>query len=379
MFIILYIIMGGGWILYGLLHKPRLTTMLGHPIGGDFVEFWAASALALQGTPDLIYQLSKLHDMEVAVIGVDFGCIPWLYPPSFLLLVLPLALLPYLAALVVWLTVTLLGALVVVRKIAPHPVTLRLALAFPGIFANFLQGQNGFLTMSFMGGGLLLVDRSPFVGGVLLGMISYKPHLAFVVLVALVAGRRWKALGGAAVAAGGLALLSGLVFGLDTWIAFWKNLPFATKQFELAAEHWHKMPTTYVALRLLGGGNLIAQIMQVIVTISAIVLVFWIWSRQTSLAIRASALVIGTLLVTPYAFDYDLAILALPVAWVGWEGYTQGWLRGEKYILLLAWLTPFIAPILAKLTTVQVAPIVLATFLILLTRWMVPLAPQVSV
>jgi Glycosyltransferase family 87 len=49
---------------------------------------------------------------------------PWHYPPSFLLLVWPLALLPYPVALAVWLGLTLALLLWVVERIAPHADTL---------------------------------------------------------------------------------------------------------------------------------------------------------------------------------------------------------------------------------------------------------------
>ena len=84
-------------------------------------------------------------------------------------MILPLALLPYLASLVAWLLVTLSNYLLVIRRIAPHPLTPWLALAFPGTFQNFIQGQNGFLSAALLGGGLVILDRFPLTGGMLLG------------------------------------------------------------------------------------------------------------------------------------------------------------------------------------------------------------------
>ena len=53
-------------------------------------------------------------------------------------------------------------------------------------------------------------------------------------------------------------------------------------------------------------------------------MVIWTWSRQgIPLARRASVLVLGILLFTPFAFEYDLALLALPLAWLAWEWYTE--------------------------------------------------------
>ena len=56
----------------------------------------------------------------------------WHYPPTFHLVVLPLALLPYLAAYAAWVASTFAAFAWVVRRFAPRPETLWLLLAFPG-------------------------------------------------------------------------------------------------------------------------------------------------------------------------------------------------------------------------------------------------------
>ena len=92
--------------------------------------------------------------------------------------------------------------------------------------------------------------------------------------------------------------------------------------------------------------------------------VAWVWYREAPPAIRYSVLVLSILLFTPYAAVYDLTLLALPLAWLGWEGYTQGWRSGEQNLLIIGWLTPLITPILAKFTGLQIAPPIIAILLI---------------
>jgi len=72
---------------------------------------------------------------------------------------------------------------------------------------------------------------------------------------------------------------------------------------------------------------------------------------------------LSILLFAPYAAVYDLAILAFPLAWLGWEGHTQGWLPGEQNLLVLGWLTPIVTPFLAKGTGLQLSPLVLLALL----------------
>jgi hypothetical protein len=104
---------------------------MGEPIGADFTAFYAASSLALAGHPSGVYNFSLLRHEEKAIFHTDVA-LPWIYPPSFLLVVLPVALLPYLIALAVWLLSTLFLFTFVAYRAAPHPLTPWLTLAFPG-------------------------------------------------------------------------------------------------------------------------------------------------------------------------------------------------------------------------------------------------------
>ena len=362
--VVLYILLGGYLILLPGLLGHGLVDRLGKPIGTDFAVFWTASKVALAGGPAAIYDLPKLQAIQQSLTGADFPLV-WFYPPTFLLIVLPLSLMPYLASLLIWITITLSAYLLVIRRIAPHPYTIWLTLAFPGTFQNFFHGQNGFLSGSLIGGGLLLLDSFPVLGGLLLGLVSYKPQLAVLIPIALIAGRRWKALAAAAASAITLAIASLLVFGPEVWTAFINNLSLPMKLVELGALPGHKMATVFSATLLLGGSSWLASVLQGLVMLAVAAGVIWTWSRQgTHLAQRASILVLGILLFTPFTFEYDLALLALPLAWLAWEGYTQGWPARMQGLLFLGWLMPIIAPLFAKLTYLQVGPIVLAALII---------------
>jgi alpha-1,2-mannosyltransferase len=233
-FIALYIIVYCYTIVPGL-HGHNILDRNSIPIGADFSNFYSAATLALSQSPAATYDFTKMRAAQVRTIGANpesIGGMWWVYPPTFLLLLLPFAFFPYFVSLAIWLITTLLGYLKVILRIAPSRQTIWLAPAFPGTFQNVAHGQNGFLSAAILGGGLLLLDSHAFIGGIVLGFLAYKPQLSVLVPVALMAGRRWKELAGAALSCLGLVLASILIMGTKVWVAFWNFIPFASKLYE---------------------------------------------------------------------------------------------------------------------------------------------------
>ncbi|MBI4642335.1 MAG: DUF2029 domain-containing protein [Deltaproteobacteria bacterium] len=366
------------WVHWVVTSSSYYNPHAGRPLGGDFSYCWSAALLALSGEPEAVYDFSRLAAMELAHFQVK-ALLPWLYPPTYLLLVLPFGLLPYHAALAVWLSTSLTGYLFIIRRIAPHPRVLWFTLAFPAIFMNLFYGQNGFLSGIFLGGGLLLLDRSPWGAGLLLALLTYKPHLAVLVPVALVAGRRWRALLAMLAWTAALFLATALALGTQVWIAFFNHIYTAMKTLEAGGlKIFWIMSSAFAAVLLGGGGVVSARILQGAAMLIAAAFVVWVWRREAAPPIRNAALVLGILLFIPYGYVYDLTLLALPMAWLGWEGFTRGWLPGEKTCLLLGWLAPLVLPLLAMTTHVQIFPLVLMALMFLVLRRTVRESPSLT-
>ena len=72
----------------------------GKDLAADFTCYFSAGRLALQGEPAAVYQPDRLSAAEHADRALPAGgFFPFYYPPPYLLLCLPLALLPYWPAL----------------------------------------------------------------------------------------------------------------------------------------------------------------------------------------------------------------------------------------------------------------------------------------
>jgi alpha-1,2-mannosyltransferase len=352
-FIALYVLIGGWWLMTG----PGLLDRGGTPIGGDFVTFYAAADMLRVEPAAALYDVERLHVYEQAVIGAEIERLAWHYPPPGMLAAWPLALVPFLVALAGW-TLASLGAFIgVVRHIDREPVVLGLALAFPGLFQNLMHGQNGCFSLALLAGALLLVSR-PTLGGLLLGLLVYKPHLMPLAALALLAGRHWRALGGMVASAGAFCLLSSVLGG---WPAFFDNLDFAWRVLTEGGVDVAKVPTMMGATLLAGVPVQVGRVIHLLWAGVAAGLVCWAFWKRAPL--RAGALAAGALLTTPFSFEYDLVIMALPLLLIGREREPA-----DTPLLVIGWVTPLAFPGLAHLVPVQLTPLVLMWILWRCTR-----------
>ncbi|HEY6418256.1 MAG TPA: glycosyltransferase family 87 protein [Candidatus Binataceae bacterium] len=356
-----YAVSGIVWLLL----SNGLVDRSGNPIGADFVEPWSASWLTLHGAPAAVYDLARLWAVERSAIAYPaFGFVSFLYPPMYLLIVLPLALLPYLWSLIVWTVATFAAYLGVLWKIDPERDSLWLAIAFPGALINLANGQNGFLTFALLGAALLTLERRPILAGVLFGLMSYKPQYGVLVPIFLLATGRWRAIAAASVTVVLFAALSIATFGEKTWQSFFATVSFSRHfALEQGASGFEKLQSVFAAARLWGLGVAPAYAFQTAVSLIAAITVIWIWRRTAKLDLHAAALATGMLLVTPYIMDYDMVVLALPIAWLALEGRRSGFLPWEKSLLAFVWLLPLFARLLAGRAMIPLGPLAMLLLL----------------
>jgi hypothetical protein len=360
------------WLALGLMnswwwHPPGFVNEGGANVGRDFVALWSAASLALAGEPAAGYDPALIHAAEQTTIGAPVGLITWHYPPSFLLLVLPLALLPYLAAAVLWVSATFLAFALLLRRIAPHALAALAALIFPATAQCLISGQNGAFSAALIAGGLLGLEPRPILSGFCWGLLAYKPQMAAAGFAALAFGRHWRALGTAVAVAGALALLSLAVLGLDPWLAFLRGLGEARALLEAGRLPWDRMATVFASARLAGLGIGAAYALEIAVALVALAVLAQVWWRRAPLALAGSILVLSIPLTTPYAFDYDLVMLMLPFTWLVQEAGATGLRRGEWALLVAAWALPVAGKLIAEATAFQ--PTWLVLLLLLLTTW----------
>lgn len=341
----------------------------GEPLGTDFVSFWAASTLTLAGTPALVYDPAVHAGVQAAIVGHGEGSYAFFYPPPFLLVCWPLALLAWPAALLVWLGATGLAySRVAAALIGGARPSLLPILAFPAVFVTIGHGQNAFLTTALFGGALLATPRRPVLAGLLFGALAIKPQLGLLVPVFLIASGAWTSLAVAALTVVGLALAATVAFGAGIWPAFLVAAPLARMTLEQDLIGAGKLVSVFAAVHVLHGSTALAYAAQGVVAVLAAVLLARLCRLRPVSAARGPALVTACLLASPFLLDYDLTLLALPLAWLHGEAGRTRFLPYEKLAMAAAFLLPLVSRVAATTLDVPLAPFVVMALLLAVVR-----------
>jgi len=321
----------------------------GRPLGTDFSNVWSAGRLVLDGAPEQAYDVKLHHLVQKATFNTpNIPYYGWHYPPFFLFVAAFLASLPYGWALLVWMGATFPLYYKITRSISKVPLTPLLIAAYPAVAVNLMHGQNGFVNAALLGAGLVWIDSRPVLSGFAIGLLAYKPQFGVLIPFVLMATGRWKVFVTATLTVVGLVVLSTLVFGMEIWPAFYSSTEFTRKVvLEAGALSPEKMLSIFSAFRMWGGSVLVAYIAQAFLTIPVVIGVIWLWLKPADQALKSAGLVTAALLVTPYALDYDLMLVALSIAWVASYGLKRGFLAWEKSTLALLWVLPLIARLAA--------------------------------
>ena len=344
-----------------LLQQTRegLSNGLGRPFGDDFVNYWSGAFLAFQGRVAEIYDFAAFHAFEQSITAQSIQYYHYSYPPVLPLLTLPLAFIPYVPALFVWLGATWY-AFYRALKLTGHAGALLLSLAVPALFINAVGGQNGAMTAALLGGGLLLVDRRPVVAGILFGVMIYKPHLAVMLPAALLAGRRWLVVFVTGATAALLVVTSVAVYGVDAWLRYRLSIDvLRAVVLEDGTGVSHRMVSIFVFARHFGAGAAMSYAWQAVGALVAAVFIARAWWRDQPAHIRNAVLLIGTCLATPYLQDYDLVFGAFVVVWLQMaEMDSKVPVRWIRIAIAMVLLLPLANAPLAKFIGLSVGPLV---------------------
>ncbi len=303
-----------GWAIFVTTFRyPGLIGPNYNTPGTDYMVFHGGIATALRGDwrllfdPDRFtaYLNTRYHDR------LDFPLTyrPWVYPPSFLPLLLPFAPLGFLASYLVYQIATACGLVAAICTRAHRPraswALAACALAAPAASVNVLWGQGAFLTAALLIGGTRLLQRHQILAGVLFGLMSVKPQHALLVPVMLLALRAWPALMAAALTSLGLAILSVAIFGTESW-RLWAE---TARRFAADVPLWDS--SLHTCAVLLGAGAGLANIVMAAALAGMAVVVYRAFRSNRSPRIRLAILLAAANIAAPHTGPYDTLLLVL--------------------------------------------------------------------
>ncbi len=344
-----YVLAIVGWIAlsHGLVDRN------GKPIGTDFSSFYAAGSLVLDGRARDVYDMAAHYAREQQVFGAATPYYGWLYPPFFLFVAAPLALLPYPLALAAWQGGTFALYLAVIAAILRGTRResgvigynwLPLAAAFPAVFVNLGHGQNGFLTATLFGAALVSLPWRPIISGILFGLLAYKPQFALLIPFALLAAGQWRTIIAAGATVIALAGAISLAFGPELWWSFAASTETSRKLLlEQGDIGFEKLQSVFAAVRMWGGGLSSAYMAQAVASAVAVCSVTWMWRLSGDPNLRAALLMVATLLASPHVLDYDFMVAAPAIAFLVVASSANGFREYEITLLAAASMVPLVA------------------------------------
>lgn len=337
-------------------------------LGTDFLSFWSAGKLLLVGSSP--YDVAAHIAMQRTVHVSQTGYLGYFYPPVFALWCLPLGLMGYFTALLVWVVAGLGAYGWAIRRWLPG-LSRRWAgiavAASPAVLLGVAHGQTALLVAALLGGGLWLVASGHKVaGGILLGLAIIKPQFGLLVPVVLLAGREGRAICAAVLTAAVSALIATLAFGIDEWPGWLAASSAASDALAGGLVGHAKMQSLFAGLRLLGAGTAPAFAVQAIAALGCGGVLFMAVRRTGLTREAAAATLAGSVLATPFVLDYDLVILGFPIALLATAAAPRDW---ERIVCLLAFAAPAVARLLGtRLGLPIMPPLVLALFVLVLRR-----------
>ena len=320
----------------------------------DFCWEWVTGVLAVKD-PAQVYDVGRF-------VGWPEGRFP--YPPTLILFLYPLGWMPYAIAFAVWIIATLLLYEAAIYAILPRTAAVVAALTPVTVAGNTLLGHNGFLTAGLIGLSLVFLERRPWLSGIFLGALTYKPHFGILFPLALLSSRNWRALGSATLTAAMLNMTATIAFGYKGWTIFIDTMLDRNSGLSTINDVEQRHQSIYGLLHWAGTTAWISWTVHLAVASVVILAVCLVWAKPFPHSMKAAALSIGSVAVTPYVLPYDLCILSIAVAFLVSDGLARGFLPGERIAMLICFaglflLLPPVGP---------VGPFIDAILLILVVR-----------
>lgn len=348
----------------------------------DFLPLYVSARLITQDQANHLYDPQVTAEgMQAVVLQSAKVSLPNLYGPQVGLFLVPLSRFSFPAAARIWIIASLLvyaACLCLVWKSCPalrtrFGLVALCAIAFPPLFHFFVRGQLSALVLACFTAAFLAfrADR-PWLAGVALGFLVFKPQFLVAIPIVLLLSQAWKTFAGLFVAAGAQLAFARIYFGPMAMNAYFGMLWHISRvigrvELSLAPIQMHSLRAFW---SLLIPWPVVATALYVLSSVVVVGVAAVVWKSSSPLSIRFSALTLAAVLVNPHLFVFDLLVLApvllLLVDWTlsNADDPSSATLR---LLLYLAFVLPLVGP-LSRWTHVQLSVPAFAVVLWVLSR-----------
>ncbi len=320
--------------------------------GSDWMIIYGALRLAVSGHFALMLDMdgftSYINTTFAHWLPQTITYRPWVYPPGFLVLLLPFLPLGFMGS---YMAFQVVGAAVLATALLYRPdsrsnarfIALA-ALTCPAASVNVVDGQCSFLVVGFLVLGFRLLEGRALLAGLVFGLLSFKPQFALMVPVALLALRQWRAMIGAILSASTLAVASAAMFGPQLWL-WW--LDRAAFSYRNSGSQWASIErlwgnSVYACAALMHATPTLALALQICAIGLAASFTYTAYRSRLSDDVRLAVLLAATLLAAPHFSTYDTVLLA--VAGLLWFADLPAPTMKQATLLLLLWVVTFLGP-----------------------------------
>ena len=291
---------------------------LGKIKGTDFIQFYVGGSFLRDGRSDLLYDARAQYERTQAVApgSPDTVYIP-IQSPQTALAFAPLARYRYTVALTVWFAVIVIlygaSCWIVWRDCVPlhgyRVETIACCAAFPGIYSTVLHGQTSCVALLAVSIALFALRRNRHLSaGLALGCLIFKPHWVAVAGAVFVAAREWRVVAGLVASAAVQLVVVYLMVGPAVMSAYWAML----RSIQRISQLLEPRPgnTLKGLLTAVIPWDAAALGLYAAAAVFMLMMAAKVWRSGARFELRASAIVLAMILISPHAFEYDLILLA---------------------------------------------------------------------
>lgn len=295
-----------------------------HPtsrLGGDYPAFYAAGSIALDGDWDELYSDELQQTEQAGLIDDEGGFLYFSYPPFVAAAYAPLSGIDYRWSFLLH-TALMSFALFVSIKLAwpwledrgwPVVAVFAVAVAFYPLLRAVPGGQNTAFSLLLLAAAVRLDrDEMPFLAGLVLAMLLFKPQFGVVLLPLMLVARRWRMVGGWMVGAAGLYALSAVLMG-GSWIADWWTQAGTFRDINVGANGFNFISVPGFVVNLLGVDSVWALVIGygLAAIVGLAVALFWWRNPHSSPLERFALAAAAVVVVAPQTLFYDAGLLLL--------------------------------------------------------------------